>query len=105
MALKQGYRVVDHSSFTGLITFPSYHAAAAVIFSWALWPTRLRWPLLVVNVLMTASAIIVGSHYLIDIIAGCVVAAIAISVAGTLVNPSASAKNSPLSLPQAQWLH
>lgn len=105
IALKEGYRAVDRSSFTGLISFPSYHAAAAVMFTWALWPTRLRWPVLVINVLMTASAIVVGSHYLIDILAGCIVGAVAISAAGRLVNRSASAKSSPSSLPQAPCSH
>ena len=59
----------------GLVTFPSFHTAAGVLFAWALWSTRwLRWPGLIVNVLMIASVPIIGAHYLVDVFGGVVVA-------------------------------
>ena len=70
-AIKHGGRIVTDDSLKGLITFPSYHAAVAVIFAWAAWPVRwLRYPLAVLNAVMLVSCIIVGAHYLIDVIAG-----------------------------------
>jgi len=69
----------------GIITFPSLHAALAVIPIVALWPIpRLRWLILALNIVMLAATPIDGSHYFIDVIAGIVVAAIAVLTAGAL---------------------
>jgi membrane-associated phospholipid phosphatase len=66
----------------GIITFPSLHAALAVILIAALWPLQwLRWPILAVNVAMLAATPIDGSHYLTDVLAGIAVAALALIVA------------------------
>ncbi|MFM5924742.1 MAG: phosphatase PAP2 family protein [Novosphingobium sp.] len=60
----------------GLVSIPSFHAAGGVLFAWAAWPSRwLRGPMLVLNCAMIASAIITGSHYLVDLIAGIALAA------------------------------
>jgi membrane-associated phospholipid phosphatase len=80
IALKHGHRVLEHSTFKGLISFPSYHAAAAIIFSWACWRTPLRWPVLLLNLLLVAAAIPFGSHYLVDLLAGAAVGAVSIAV-------------------------
>ena len=87
LALKSGSRLLDNSVFTALIAFPSYHAAAAALYVWGCWKTPFRWPVLALNVVMLAGAITIGGHYLIDIIGGLVVAAIALGVAGLLVRP------------------
>jgi membrane-associated phospholipid phosphatase len=59
----------------GVITFPSLHAALAVIMIAALWPiTRLRWPILILNTVMLAATPIDGAHYLVDVLAGVVIA-------------------------------
>jgi membrane-associated phospholipid phosphatase len=58
----------------GIISFPSYHTAAALLAVWAVWPVRfVRWPMLVLNVLMVASAPVEGAHYLVDVMGGLVV--------------------------------
>lgn len=63
----------------GIVTFPSFHAAAAVILAAMFWPSRaLRWPMMVLNALMLLAAIPVGGHYLVDILAGVSTAAVAI---------------------------
>ena len=60
---------------SGIVTFPSVHVGVAAICAWAAWPSRwLRYPFLVLNLLMTLSAITNGAHYLVDIIAGGLVA-------------------------------
>ena len=63
------------SNAAGIVTFPSVHAGVAAICAWAAWPSRwLRYPFLVLNLLMTVSAITNGAHYLVDIVAGGLVA-------------------------------
>ncbi|MFM5953619.1 MAG: phosphatase PAP2 family protein [Novosphingobium sp.] len=60
----------------GFISIPSFHAVGGVLFAWAAWPSRwLRWPMLVLNCAVIASAIITGSHYLVDLLAGMALAA------------------------------
>ena len=73
LALRDGYRILDSSVFTALICIPSYHGAAAVIFTWACWHTKVRPLYVALNALMAASAISIGDHYLIDLIAGAAV--------------------------------
>ncbi|HTZ01788.1 MAG TPA: phosphatase PAP2 family protein [Xanthobacteraceae bacterium] len=66
----------------GIISFPSYHTAAATLAVWAVWPVRwARWPMLGLNVLMVASAPIEGAHYLVDLGGGLAVGACAILAA------------------------
>src|SRR5262249_43347877 len=66
----------------GIITFPSLHAALAVILIIALWPIRmLRWVILVLNTVMLVATPIDGSHYFIDVIAGIAVAVLAVLAA------------------------
>ena len=60
----------------GILTFPSVHAGVAALCAWAAWPSRgLRYPFLALNLIMAVSAITHGAHYLIDVIAGGLVAA------------------------------
>ena len=69
-------------AIVGLITFPSFHAAAAVLLGWLYYGNRLlRWPFVLLNAGMALSAIVVGGHYLVDIIGGVVVAILGITVA------------------------
>lgn len=67
-------RRLDGSVITGLVTFPSLHAADAVILACAfMWLGRWALPLVVLKGLMFVSALIVGGHYVVDLIAGAVV--------------------------------
>ena len=66
----------------GIISFPSLHAALAVIVIVALWPIPvLRWVILALNTLMLAATPIDGSHYFIDVIAGIAIAALSVLAA------------------------
>ena len=69
-----------------LITFPSYHACCAVLFIWAMWGTRgVRWAGLILNITMLAAIPTHGCHYLVDILLGMVIAALAIVFSQTIV--------------------
>jgi membrane-associated phospholipid phosphatase len=69
-------RAVDFSGrIAGLISFPSFHTANAVLFVWTLWPIRiLRAVLLPLNLLLIASTPLCGAHYVTDIVGGVAVA-------------------------------
>lgn len=80
-------RILDQSALTGIITFPSFHAAAAVVLGWAGSKIRLVGPLFVgFNVLMFASALIGGGHYLVDLVAGGLIAIAGIMAAQAIQN-------------------
>ena len=80
-------------SLTGIITFPSFHAAGAVILAWGWRGMRgLAWPGLILNLLMILSALIGGGHYLVDLVAGAAVAAASIRLAGAIQRRLAGAK-------------
>jgi hypothetical protein len=60
----------------GIITFPSLHAALGILFSVAVWPVKgLRWCAFGLNGLMLLATPAYGSHYVVDVIAGILVAA------------------------------
>lgn len=83
--IKAGARVITPEMLSGLVSFPSYHAVAAVLFVWAMWPVRkLRWFILALNVAMGLSAMIVGAHYLVDLIGGALIALVSIALAPRL---------------------
>lgn len=76
-------RMLDQSLITGIVTFPSLHAADAVVLAWGYARLgRIGWPLAALNVLMIGSAVVVGGHYIVDVVAGGVIAAVAIVAAG-----------------------
>jgi len=75
-------RAIDVEHFIGLISFPSFHAGGATLLGWAMLRTRWLWlPFALLNLGVTASALVDGSHYLVDLIAGVAVAAVSIILA------------------------
>jgi len=73
--------VLNQSNIAGLITFPSWHTAMGVIFMYsartAKWLLAALAPL---NVLLILGTVPCGGHYLVDTIAGLIVAAVSILV-------------------------
>jgi membrane-associated phospholipid phosphatase len=66
---------------SGIITFPSVHAAVAILCAWAIWPLKLaRFPFIVLNIFMFFSAIVVGGHYVVDLISGTGITGFAIAL-------------------------
>ncbi len=70
----------------GLITFPSFHSALAILLTYACWPLRrLRWFVLPLNVITLFSTPVDGGHYLTDVLAGVGIALIGIALARRLM--------------------
>jgi membrane-associated phospholipid phosphatase len=75
-------RVLDFKTLGGIITFPSFHAAAAVPALWAFWAVWWMRPLaLIANVGMLLATPLVGGHYFVDVFAGIALAMLAIAAA------------------------
>lgn len=80
LALRNGnLKTVDLDAIDGIITFPSLHAAVAVIVPYTLrWCRPLFWPVLLLDSIMCISAVPSGNHYLSDVFGGLAVALLAI---------------------------
>ena len=77
--------VLDVAHAKGIVSFPSGHAAIAVLCAWAAWPLRrARWPFVALNAAMIVSTIPQGAHYLVDVIAGVSIAIASILIATRL---------------------
>jgi len=77
LSLRDGsLRHLELFKLAGIVSFPSFHAASAVLYMWALWPVRGFSSIAIgINVLMIAATPVVGAHYVIDVIAGVALAA------------------------------
>lgn len=76
VALRTGHlNLVALSGAQGLVAFPSFHTAGALLLA-AAWRhvPFLRWPGLALNAVMLLSVLSVGTHYLVDLLGGLVVA-------------------------------
>ena len=82
-ALRDGtLKTVAFDRIEGIITFPSFHSAVAVLVAASLWPVRaLRWPILALDALMLAATPIFGGHYFVDVLSGAAVAGLALAAA------------------------
>jgi PAP2 superfamily protein len=94
-------RQLDLSSLAGIVTFPSFHAASAVLYGWALWSARWMRPIaLLANGAMLAATPVNGGHYFIDLIAGIAVAVLAVIAArwvgNRILNPRVSRAAAPV---------
>jgi membrane-associated phospholipid phosphatase len=83
LGLRDGsFRQLMAMGAQGIITFPSLHAALALIITVGLWPIPvLRWIGLAINTLMLVSIPIDGGHYFIDVPAGLAIAWVSIVAA------------------------
>jgi hypothetical protein len=90
----------------GIITFPSLHAALAVILIAAFWPVpKVRWYGFAINAVMLMATPVDGSHYIVDVLAGIAIAALCLLAARWLVIrvtglPASKAMRELVSAPQ-----
>jgi membrane-associated phospholipid phosphatase len=76
------FRTLMATGAEGIITFPSLHAALALLLTAALWPVPvLRWFGLAINLVMLISIPVDGGHYYLDILAGLAVAMVSLAAA------------------------
>jgi hypothetical protein len=80
------YRQLMADGAEGIITFPSLHAALAMILCAVSWPNRWLWWLIIpTNFVMLAATPIEGSHYIVDVIAGIAIAGLSVAASLALV--------------------
>jgi membrane-associated phospholipid phosphatase len=84
LALRNGsLTIIDARALDGIISFPSLHAAVAILIPYHLrWSKPLLWLGAGLNVLMLVSAIPCGNHYLTDVLGGVLIAGLAIVTSG-----------------------
>ncbi|RVC81530.1 phosphatase PAP2 family protein [Mesorhizobium sp. M4A.F.Ca.ET.022.05.2.1] len=71
--------LIEHPE--GLVTFPSFHSALAVLFAYSVRGIRyVSVPIYGLNAMLILATVPQGSHYLIDVLAGFAIAAISIKV-------------------------
>lgn len=71
---------------SGIVSIPSFHAAAGILYIWACFDRRhLRWPIILLNTLMIFSALVADAHYLTDLITGIGLAIISIFCAQIVI--------------------
>lgn len=76
-----GVQVVDLGHLRGIVSAPSFHTAAAVLYIAMGWRIpALRWPIVALNAAMLLSTPVEGTHYLIDMILGAFVALTALAL-------------------------
>jgi membrane-associated phospholipid phosphatase len=76
---------------TGIVTFPSFHTALAIVLIYVHRPPLPSFvPLMILNVVMLVAIPFAGHHYLVDMIAGAGVAAISIAIVRLAIRPSLS---------------
>jgi membrane-associated phospholipid phosphatase len=79
---------LDFVAMQGIITFPSYHAGLSAITFWGFCKSRKNWlriPGATLATLTILSTPIDGGHYLVDVIAGIVIAALCIAFASRAI--------------------
>jgi len=88
--------VIDFRRLAGIVTFPSFHAASAVLYMWVFWPIWWMRPAVVIGCgTMLLATPICGGHYFIDIVAGVGVAVLAIAMAGAAARRLAAQQLAP----------
>jgi membrane-associated phospholipid phosphatase len=66
----------------GIVCFPSFHVVWAILCARALWTFRLlRIPVVILAALIVLSTVTTGEHYILDLIAGAIIAVLAIYAA------------------------
>jgi membrane-associated phospholipid phosphatase len=88
MAMRHHTTNVLSFPMQGLVTFPSFHAALAIVLIYAAWPIRwLRLIAVALNILVLFSTPVDGGHWLTDVLGGVVIALIVIAVIRNKVRP------------------
>jgi PAP2 superfamily len=99
--LAHGPGYISPRAAKGLIGFPSYHAALALIVAWyARELPYIRWPVIALNAVVLIGTPIQGGHHVIDVVAGGGVAVVAVLFARTVMTFAAKTQSLPAVEPQ-----
>ena len=72
---------IPHGPINGIVVFPSFHAACAIIYAYAFRRTAfVGWIMLLLNILLLLATPLWGGHYIVDIVAGIFLAFVAIAI-------------------------
>ncbi len=83
----RSHAVLTVDATKGIVTFPSYHTALAVVLTnMARGHKRMFYPLLALNFVLMISVMSVGGHYLVDLISGFAVAFVALGATQFLLS-------------------
>lgn len=86
--LANGPGVISAADTKGLIGFPSYHAVLALLVMFYGWKISwLRWPAVVLNLVVLTSTPIQGGHHLVDVLGGIAVTALSLGAVRALEMP------------------
>ena len=97
-----GLKIIRLDNLEGLIAFPSFHTAAAILYGWALWPMKsIRWPIAALNLAIISTTPVCGAHYAIDVIAGAAVALGSIAASGFFCRTNAETAHALVSVNQS----
>jgi hypothetical protein len=81
LRLRSNLPVIPLDNLQGILVFPSFHAALAILLAWAFWCVPVaRWVGLLINTMMLVATPISGGHYFVDIPAGILIAVLAITL-------------------------
>jgi membrane-associated phospholipid phosphatase len=82
LAVREGtLRYLDPKAMEGITQFPSFHTVVAATAGWATWRTRwAKWPMALFSAAVIWTTLPIGGHYVIDVIAGLAVTAMALWV-------------------------
>ncbi len=96
LALRDGgLRELRLFSLSGIVSFPSFHAASAVLYMWALWPVRgIGGIAAALSLLMIAATPVMGAHYIVDVLAGIALAMASIWAAKLYLGRSRAVRGS-----------
>ncbi len=86
---KQLLHEIPLSNLAGLVTFPSFHAMTGIILTVCFYQIKwLRYPALILNSVLIAATPTVGGHYLVDTLAGAMIALLGMSAILKYVQPT-----------------
>jgi membrane-associated phospholipid phosphatase len=105
VALRAGQeRMVAWGVDAGIIGFPSFHCAAALLNGWALARERAIRPMAIaLNAAMIAATPLLGGHYLVDLIGGSVLALASVVLANSVYPQMAGMHRKERVRPRRPW--
>ena len=98
--LKHGPGYVSPHDAKGLIGFPSYHAVLSLlVIAYTRTIAALRWPALILNLVVLIATPFQGGHHLVDVLAGVPVAVLAVALAARFRADTARQLSRPVLVP------